>query len=129
TNAAIAVINDKPGVRKRLKKALKNSDIALSSISVFELWYGVARSSKKSENTKRLRAFLAGKLSVVPFKDDDASHAGEIRATLEAAGTTIGPYDLLIAGHAMRLGATLVTANEKEFRRVQNLVLENWEKA
>jgi tRNA(fMet)-specific endonuclease VapC len=129
TNAAIAVINNKPGVRKRLKKALKGSEIALSSISLFELWYGVARSTKKSENGQRLRAFLTGRVSVVPFGDDDANHAGEIRATLEAAGTPIGPYDLLIAGQAVRLGATLVTANEKEFGRVQSLALENWETA
>jgi tRNA(fMet)-specific endonuclease VapC len=63
---------------------------------------------------------------VVAFDEEDAAAAGELRATLEAAGTPIGPYDLLIAAQAMRTRATLVTANVSEFERVGGLVWEDW---
>jgi tRNA(fMet)-specific endonuclease VapC len=77
-------------------------------------------------NTQRLEAFLAGPIALLTFDDRDARVAGEIRATLEAAGTPIGPYDLLIAGQAVRNGLTLVTANASEFARVSGLTLEDW---
>ena len=127
TNAAIAIINENPpSVRKRLRKALKKHDVLISSISVYELWYGVARSSSVQKNTERLRAFMSGAVISVAFEDEDAQAAGEIRAALEAAGSPIGPYDTLIAGQALRIGATLVTANIREFKRVKDLAWENW---
>ena len=127
TNAAIAIINENPpAVRKHLRKALKGSEVLISSISVYELWYGVARSAAQQKNAERLRAFLAGAIVSVPFEDEDAKAAGEVRATLEALGHLIGPYDTLIAGQTLRLGATLVTANIKEFDRVSGLAWENW---
>ncbi len=127
TNAAIAIINENPpSVRKRLRKALKKHDVLISSISVYELWYGVARSSSIQKNTERLRAFMSGAVISVAFEDEDAQAAGEIRAALEAAGSPIGPYDTLIAGQALRIRATLVTANIREFKRVKDLAWENW---
>ncbi|HKJ61338.1 MAG TPA: type II toxin-antitoxin system VapC family toxin [Hyphomicrobiales bacterium] len=127
TNAAIAIINENPpSVRKRLRKALKKHDVLISSISVYELWYGVARSSSVQKNTERLGAFMSGAVISVAFEDEDAQAAGEIRAALEAAGSPIGPYDTLIAGQALRIGATLVTANIREFKRVKDLAWENW---
>jgi tRNA(fMet)-specific endonuclease VapC len=70
--------------------------------------------------------FFAGPLDLVPFDDEDARAAGEVRAALESAGTPIGAYDLLIAGQALRYDATLVTANTAEFSRVGDLRWEDW---
>ena len=75
---------------------------------------------------ERLRVFLSGGIAVSAFAEEDAMTAGELRATLEAAGTPIGPYDLLIAAHALRSGATLVTANVSEFARVPSLQWQDW---
>ena len=63
---------------------------------------------------------------MLPFDADDALAAGEVRTALELRGTPIGPYDVLIAGHALRHGATLVTANTREFSRVPGLMVEDW---
>jgi len=93
---------------------------------VFELWYGVARSERRLENAERLRVFLSGDITVLPFGEDEAAVAGDLRATLEAAGTPIGPYDLLIAAQALNSSATLVTANVGEFARVPSLPWEDW---
>lgn len=108
------------------RAAARDASIAVSSIVLYELWYGVARSARRRENAERLRAFLSGNINIVPFDEADAASAGELRATLEAAGTPIGPYDLLIAAQALRLGATLVTANVSEFARVRGLPRQDW---
>jgi len=98
----------------------------VSSIVAYELWYGVRRSQRKEANTQRLEVFLAGPLEWTPFDDDDARAAGDVRAELEAAGTPIGAYDVLLAGQARRRGATLVTSNVREFGRVAGLKWEDW---
>jgi tRNA(fMet)-specific endonuclease VapC len=128
TNAVIALLTNRPPrVRDRLRRAVAGeSAIAVSSVVLFELWYGVARSERRRENAERVRVFLSGRIVVVAFDEEDAAAAGELRATLEAAGTPIGPYDLLIAAQAMRTRATLVTANVSEFERVGGLVWEDW---
>ena len=128
TNAVIAILKGKPtAVRDRLRRvAPKATAIAVSSIVLFELWYGVARSERQRENTERLRIFLSGSISVIAFDAEDAATAGELRAALEATGKPIGPYDLLIAAQALRLRAALVTANVSEFHRVRGLVWQDW---
>jgi len=72
-----------------------------------------------------LETFL-GPLQILPFDAEDGRIAGDIRARLEQSGTPIGPYDYLIAAQAVRHKLTLVTANEKEFSRVDGLRWENW---
>ena len=128
TNAVIALLKNQPaGVRGRLRRVVsRGASIAVSSVVLYELWYGVARSERRRDNAERLRIFLSGKIDVVPFDEQDAVTAGDLRATLEAAGTPIGPYDLLIAAQALRKRATLVTANISEFARVQGLVWQDW---
>ncbi|MGQ0591291.1 MAG: type II toxin-antitoxin system VapC family toxin [Gammaproteobacteria bacterium] len=128
TNAVIALLKNQPsGLRKQLRRAAaKGATIRISSVVLFELWYGVARSERRRENAERLRVFLSGTIGVVSFDEEDAMHAGDLRAALEAAGTPIGPYDLLIAAQALRIGATLVTANVSEFARVSGLVWRDW---
>jgi tRNA(fMet)-specific endonuclease VapC len=128
TNAIIALLTNKPTtVRERLRLAeLAGNPIATSAIVLYELWYGVARSNRHADNVERLRVFLAGSIRVLPFEAEDAASAGELRAALEASGTPTGPYDPLIAAQALRTGATLVTANATEFRRVPGLNWEDW---
>jgi tRNA(fMet)-specific endonuclease VapC len=128
TNACIALINGSPpSVRPRLERALKDgASVAVSAVVAFELWYGAAKSARRQANRQRLETFFAGPLELVPFDDEDARAAGEVRAALESACTPIGAYDLLIAGQALRYDATLVTANTAEFSRVSDLRWEDW---
>jgi len=128
TNAVIALLKNQPaGVRGRLRRVVsRGASIAVSSVVLYELWYGVARSDRRRDNAERLRIFLSGKIDAIPFNEQDAVTAGDLRATLEAAGTPIGPYDLLIAAQALRSRATLVTANISEFARVRGLVWQDW---
>jgi tRNA(fMet)-specific endonuclease VapC len=128
TGAVIALLKDRPaGMRSRLQRVVsRGASIAVSSVVLYELWYGVARSGRRAENAERLRVFLSGNINVVPFDEEDTVGAGDLRAALEAAGTPIGPYDLLIASQAIRIGATLVTANVSEFARVRGLLWQDW---
>ena len=128
TNAVIALLrDDPPRVRSRLRQVVaEGASIAVSSIVLYELWYGVARSARRRENAERLRVFLSGNIEIVAFDDEDAVAAGDLRAALETAGTPIGAYDLLIAAQALRSGTTLVTANVSEFARVRSLVWQDW---
>lgn len=130
TNACIALINGQPAtVRTRLQKASAGgAHVLVSSIAVFELWYGVGKSARQEVNRRRLETFLAGPILVLPFEDADARVAGSVRAVLEAAGKPIGAYDVLMAGQALRHQLTLVTANVSEFSRVKGLVWQDWVK-
>jgi len=131
TNACIALINQEPpAVRARLDRALAGrSEVFVSSVVAFELWYGVAKSARHEANSRRVEAFFAGPVKLLPFEEADARSAGKIRASLEIAGKSIGAYDVLIAGQAIRGQMTLITANAREFARVKELVWEDWAKA
>jgi tRNA(fMet)-specific endonuclease VapC len=128
TDVVIALLRKKPAiVRERFRSVVSDGgSITVSSIVLFELSYGVARSGRREENAERLRVFLSGVEAVLPFEEGDASIAGDLRAALEVGGTPIGPYDLLIAAQALRAGATLVTANVSEFARVPGLLCQDW---
>ena len=128
TNAVVALLRNKPAlVRERFREAQQAGDyLAISSVVLFELWYGVAKSGRIQENTERLRILLSGDLDVLDFDDEDAQTAGRIRADLEKDGTPIGAYDLLIASQALRRGLTVVTANTGEFSRVAGLSWQDW---
>lgn len=129
TNACIALINGHPAaVRSRLQRATAAARVLVSSIAIFELWYGVHKSTRQEFNRKRLDAFLAGPILLLPFEDADAHIAGAVRAALEADGKPIGAYDLLMAGQALRHELTLVTANVSEFSRVKALKWQDWAK-
>ncbi len=125
TSICVYVIKQSPaGVFERFR-AHDVGDIGVSSVTVAELSYGVEKSQQTIRNRLALEQFLAP-LRVVDFDRSAADSYGEVRATLEAAGTPIGPLDLLIAAHALSLGATLVTNNEREFSRVPDLMVANW---
>ncbi len=125
TNICIYLIKQKPRhVLDRLR-AVDVDKVAVSSITVAELEYGVAKSARPQQNAEALASLLAP-LTVEPFDDAAAAAYGPVRAELERLGTPIGSLDLLIAAHAIRLDRTLVTNNEREFRRIVGLKVENW---
>jgi tRNA(fMet)-specific endonuclease VapC len=128
TNAIIAVLNSSNSpVRMRIDAAIgSGGTLAMSSIVVFELWYGAVKSARPERNVQRITDFLAGPIEVLPFEFGDAQEAGDIRAALERVGTPIGPYDVLVAAQARRRDALLVTANGREFSRVPRLKFEDW---
>ncbi len=128
TNVVIAALSGRhPAVRDHLTDALiGRPPIAISTIVLFELSYGAAKSVRPEESTNSLTRFLALGITTLPFEPDDAAEAGDIRAGLERAGRPIGPYDILIAAQARRRGALLVTANRREFARVPGLRVEDW---
>lgn len=128
TNVTIAALNDRPRiVADTLAERMARGDrIAMSTIVLFELWFGIAKGTRRQDNTDQLGRFLTSKIEIVTFDEDDASVAGEVRAALRQAGIPIGLYDILIAGQALRHGATLVTANTREFSRVEGLKVEDW---
>ncbi len=128
TNAVIFAINRRrPGVAERLEAELSaGTTLLLPAIALFELAYGIAKSDRRDQSAALLAEFLAAGIVVASFETDDAHHAGAIRAHLARQGTPIGHYDLLIAAQARRRGATLVTANGREFDRVPGLACEDW---
>lgn len=131
TNVCIALINERPvAVRAAFDEAsAQASAFYVSSVSLFELWYGVSKSLRRELNTQLLARFLAGPISMLPFEEEDARVTGELRAELESIGRRIGEYDLLIAGQTLRHEMTLVTANAREFGRIKNLPWEDWSKS
>jgi tRNA(fMet)-specific endonuclease VapC len=131
TNVCIALINGKPAaVRSQFEKGLRAGYAAfVSSIVIFELCYGIAKSANPETSGQRLTRFLSGPVSILPFQEEDARAAGKIRAETEAIGRPVGAYDLLIAGQALRHEMTLVTANTREFGRIKNLQWEDWTKS
>jgi tRNA(fMet)-specific endonuclease VapC len=108
---------------KRIAK-LGEDNICTSIIVAVELRYGCAKSGSK----RLLKAVedLLGEINVLPFEVPADTEYGGIRAELEAAGKPIGGNDLLIAAHAYATGATIVTANPGEFKRIRGLNVENW---
>ena len=130
TNACIALNKGDPApVRVRFDKAIHaGARVWVSTVVLYELWYGVAKSARPTENTEDLATFLAGPVSVMDFGEEDAREAGSVRASLERVGKPIGAYDMLIAGQALSRKLTLVTANAREFGRIKGLVWEDWAK-
>lgn len=125
TNICIYIINKRPeSVYKKFKK-VKLENISISSITDFELRYGVEKSQKSEKNFQVLEDFL-GYLNVIPFDTSASMIAASLRNRLEKKGEMIGPYDILIASQAIAKDLVLVTNNEKEFKRIKELKIENW---
>ena len=125
TNICIYLIKRRPAqVLERFRRCAVG-DIGLSTVTLAELQYGVARSRFPAQNQQALDAFTLP-LEVVAFDAAAAVAYGSVRAALERQGTPIGALDLLIAAHALSLGVTLVTNNPREFSRVSGLRVENW---
>ena len=125
TNFCIRVLRDRPpGMRERFNT--EADSLCISTIVLTELLYGAAKSARPEHNRQQVEHFAA-RLEVLPFDQEAADHAADIRAILEREGRMIGGYDVLIAGHARSRGMIVVTHNMREFTRVDGLRCEDWE--
>ena len=123
TNACIALLNKTSRPLAARVRRHAPVDIGLPAPVAYELYYGAWKSRQTSRNLDLLDRMG---FEIVPFDASDARVAGAIRSQLEAVGRPIGPYDLLIAGQALARGLVLVTANNREFRRIEDLHCEDW---
>jgi tRNA(fMet)-specific endonuclease VapC len=130
TNILVYFTNRKAGFEKIARRMSGRSpgEVRLSAITLAEMRFGIARGEFRAENEAALDGLLEF-LQVDDFPAAAARDFGEIKAALLSVGKPIGPYDLLIAAHARHLKAVLVTNNEREFRRVPGLSVQNWVKA
>ena len=118
-------MNKKPfEVIDKFKKT-EIGQIGISSITVSELNYGVAKSKRQKQNAQRLEEFLTP-FEILPYDETASKYYGIIRYQLKSEGKVIGPLDMLIAAHALSKNLILVTNNEKEFLRIKSLKVENW---
>jgi len=125
TNICIYIRNRKPESVQRRFRTLKPGEAVLSVITFGELLYGAEKSAQRATALELLRQ-LKEVLPVTGLPESAAAAYGTIRSGLERKGQTIGNNDLWIAAHAVAAGLTLVTNNEREFRRVRGLKVENW---
>jgi tRNA(fMet)-specific endonuclease VapC len=125
TNICLYIRQNRPEPVLRRFLKLRPGEAALSVITYGDLLYGVAKSTQMAAAVERLRE-LVHLLPALPLPEAAAESYGTIRADLESKGEMIGNNDLWIAAHALASGLTLVTNNEREFRRVRGLRLQNW---
>ncbi len=125
TNICIYLIKNHPQSVREKFESHDIGSIAISSIVASELYYGAYKSAFISKNLSALKSFLSP-FQIVDYDMRAAIEYGKLRSELERIGKTIGALDMLVAAHAISLGATLVTNNTKEFERVEKLKIENW---
>jgi tRNA(fMet)-specific endonuclease VapC len=125
TNVIVEMIRRHPPVLIERLRAHPVGSVSVSSITVAELYYGVARSADPAKNAMALTHVLVP-LVVLDFDGTAAIRYGTVRHQLERAGTPVGPLDTLIASHALSLDITMVTSNVGEFGRVRGLRVEDW---
>jgi len=124
TNMVIYTIKNRPDqVRETFKQ--HQDQMCISAVTWGELIYGAEKSSHPERNLADIEQ-MAARLEIAPFETLAAAHFGQLRAELYRIGKPIGPYDMMIAGHARSMGFILVTNNLKEFERVPGLRVENW---
>lgn len=128
TNIVIAALTERSvQVVGRLDNEIdRGTRILVPAIVLHELRFGIAKSARSAANLRVLEEFLSASIETPAFDEADAADAADIRLFLQRRGTPIGPYDILIAAQARRRGASLVTANIREFRRVPGLVVQDW---
>lgn len=120
-------MNERPVEVIKKFKQFELGEIGISTITVSELQYGVAKSTYQEKNQQRLEEFIAP-LEILTYDEMAARAYGDIRFQLEKYGQPIGPLDLLIAAHALSQDLVLITNNDMEFKRIKNLKVENWTK-
>jgi tRNA(fMet)-specific endonuclease VapC len=125
TNVVSDLVRGDPVVKRRLIETPPDK-IAVSSITVMEVSYGLALAPARARRIRPMIEALLQAVTQLPFTIGDARAAGTIRAALHRRGTPIGPYDVLLAGCAMSRGLTLITADVRELRRVAGLSIESW---
>lgn len=127
TNTCIALMRRNVRVRERMEP-LAPGDCAVSAITALELYHGLERCSQPEREQAKIDELLSV-VAVLPFGEAEARRAAKVRHTLEEAGNGIGPFDVLIAGHALAARLVLVSNNTREFSRVDGLPVEDWQQA
>jgi tRNA(fMet)-specific endonuclease VapC len=127
TNTCVALIRQRPTELLNRMKQQQLPDIAISTITIAELQYGVNKSSNVQQNQQALDQFLIP-FTFVEFDYASAQAYGPIRTFLEAQGTPIGPLDTLLAAQAIAHSLIFITNNTREFSRVPQLRIEDWTK-
>lgn len=125
TNICIYIAKQQPATVLERFEQLTVGEVAISAITYGELLYGANKSQQKNKVLKQLEQFT-NLIPALPLPINAAEFYGHTRAQLEKKGQPIGNNDLWIAAHALSLKATLVTNNEKEFKRIAHLKVENW---
>ncbi len=125
TNICIYIINNRIEGSSRWIRSAGIENVCISSISITELEYGISKSAKFEETQEALYKFLSG-FNILDFDLNAAQAYGKIRSDLQKSGTPIGSMDMLIAATAISRKMTLVSNNEKEFKRISNLEIVNW---
>lgn len=127
TDIMIHLVNRKAGYERIARRMSGRSpgELRMSAITVSELRFGAANGEFRKENEAALDDLL-GLFELEDLPCDAAKDFAEIKTLLLSKGKPIGPYDMLIASHARHIAATVVTNNEREFRRVPGLSVENW---
>ena len=128
TNACIALLSGRRGavLRNLLYWQAQGSSVYVSSLVIFELQYGIEKSNRPAESRRRIERLLSLGIGWLDFEPVEAMAAARIRADLNRRKQSIGPYDTLLAGHAVGRGLTLITANVREFARVDGLRWADW---
>lgn len=124
TSVCVRALRDRSGHLSSRFKA-RGSDLRISTVVLTELLFGAELSSRPEHHCGQVNE-LVSRMTVMEFDSVAASHAAEIRAHLQRAGTPIGVYDTLIAAHARSRGMVLVTGNLSDFNRVPGLRCEDW---
>ena len=124
TNIVIYAMKNRPQHVKRQFQQ-HHGQMGISTVTLGELVFGAEHSQQVERNLADIEA-MAARLDVLPFDDKAAYHFGQVRAALYRSGNPIGPYDMMLAGHARACGLKLITNNIKEFERVPGLLIENW---
>ncbi|WP_035587317.1 type II toxin-antitoxin system tRNA(fMet)-specific endonuclease VapC [Hippea jasoniae] len=127
TNICIYIIKKKPVEVFNKLKALSIGDAKISSITVAELYFGAYNSQFIEKNLKIVESFLIP-FDIIGFDEKCAVGYGKIKSILKREGNIIGELDMQIASVALANGLVLVTNNEKEFKRIKGLKVENWVK-
>ena len=124
TNIVIYTMKNRPQIVKE-RFIRHHGQMGISTVTLGELVFGAEHSRQVERNLADIEA-MAARLEVMPFDEKAAYHFGRIRSELYRTGLPIGPYDMMVAGHARAYGLKVVTNNTKEFQRIPGLLVENW---
>lgn len=124
TDTCIGVLRRQTGITEKLA-LIDPEECAISVVSVYELFCGVEKAQNPARERQKVERFIS-LITELPFDQEGAQAAAQIRTELEQRGQRIGPYDLLIAGQAVAGGLSLITNNVREFQRVRGLLWESW---
>lgn len=125
TNVLSDFVRGHAEVLARLR-ATPNTLLGISALTELEVEYGLAKNPALRVSVADAMRALLDAITVLPFEREDARVAAQLRATLNAQGTPIGAYDLLVAATALRRGLIVITANPRELSRIGGLAVEDW---